>query len=227
MKEAISGKLLFVLVVLLSFLAISPATLNAQEFTLDNYSGSWLDDASWESGTCPGTTNLQTGITVNGFITSSVGLDINKGDLVINDTLIIFGDLSFGNNGNLIINTGGILIVYGNYSSDNKVDVLENGIMVVTGEFTMQNNNNQGSFQIDSGSVYIFDPVPQIKDGVNFSDLQCNPDCGYGDSTALSSDPIFDFFKSGGYTISASGPLSFCAGGSVDLSVPDEGLYYQ
>ncbi len=107
------------------------------------------------------------------------------------------------------------------------MNVITGGYLVVTGNFTQNGANNQGSFEVTGGSVYILDPTPGIKTGTGFADLQCDPACGYGDESDLSVDPIFNFFESGGYSISASGPTSFCAGGSVDLSVEDDGSYYQ
>ena len=226
-KEASSKKLIYVLVILLSIFILKPSSIFAQDSTLNNYTGNWTDNASWVNGTNPGTSVLNVNVTINGNIKHNGDLDFKNSDLTVNDTLIIFGDVSFGNNANLFISTGGVLIVYGNYTSANQVSVTTGGYLIVTGTFTQSGSNNQGSFTIDGGSVYIYDPSPGIKTGTGFTDLQCDPDCGYGDSAALTSDTISGLFSAGGYTITASGPTTFCSGGSVDLSVTDDGTFYQ
>ncbi len=209
----------------LSFL-FSPS-LFSQESTLDNHSGTWTENASWSDGSTPGITGLTDTITINGKITHTGNLDFNSGDLIINDTLILFGDLSLGNNADLHVLSGGILIIYGNYSSGNQVQVITGGYFIVTGDFTQSGAANQGAFIIDGGAVFLFDPAPGIKNGTGGGDLLCDPVCGYGDSAALAMDPIFNFFNSGGYSISSSGPTTFCEGASVDLFVEDVGSYYQ
>ncbi|MGC9342328.1 MAG: hypothetical protein ACP5E3_06490, partial [Bacteroidales bacterium] len=92
----------------------------------------------------------------------------------------------------------------------------------------------QGSFDITTGSVFVFDNSPVIKNHSNYSDLSC-PDpndypanCGYGNEADFQNEPIYEFFNSGGYSISASGPLTiFGFSGTVELSVPDDGDSYQ
>ena len=37
----------------------------AQDSTLNNYTGTWTDDASWTSGTNPGTTNIQEALDIS------------------------------------------------------------------------------------------------------------------------------------------------------------------
>ncbi len=154
----------------------------------------------------------------------------NQGNLIIESggIFIIHGDLALGNQGSLTIEPGAIFIVYGNYTSDNKTNVLVEGTMIVTGTFTQNGgSNNQGSFEINGGNVYILDPVPQIKQGSNYDDLRCNPDCGYGGMDDLKNDPVWGLFSGITYDISASGPTEFCEGDSVILSVPDSSTWYQ
>ena len=202
------------------------STAFSQESTLNNYAGLWTDNTSWTSGSNPGVSGLKVDILINGFITRMGDLDFVNHTLTVEDTLIIYGNVTFGSNANLVIANGGIVIIYGDYTSGNNVSVVAGGYLIVTGEFNQTGADNHGSFDIDGGTVYIFNPG-DIKTGDGFTDLQCNPDCGYGDSTSLTTDTLFNFFEGGGYTISASGPTTFCTGGSVVLSVPDEGANYQ
>ena len=206
----------------------------SQESTLNNYSGSWDDDASWSDGTSPGNSGLNDDVEVFGLINSYGSLDFNNGDLTITDTLIIYGNLSLGNNADITIAAGGILIVYGDYTSGNQVQSIVGGYFIVSGNFTMTGANNQGSFDVTGGSVFIFDSSPTIKTSPGYVDLNCTDpldypaNCGYGDLTDLQSEPVIGLFTSGGFLISASGPLtSFSPLGSVDLSIPDEGDSYQ
>ena len=184
------------------------ATAFSQESTLNNHTGNWADDTSWSDGSSPDTSNLKVDIHINGFVTRMGDLDFNTGTLTVTDTLIIYGNVSFGSNADLVIANGGIVIVYGNYTWGNNVSVVAGGYLIVTGTFDQSGSDSHGSFDIDGGTVYIFNPG-DIKTGSGYTDLQCDPDCGYGDSTDLTTDTVFNFFAGGGYTISTSGSLLF------------------
>jgi len=226
-----NARLTRILLIPLVFLTFS-LTAFSQETTYNNYSGIWSDNASWTDGSNPGVTNLNVDVEIYGFIRRDGNLSFNNGDLFVYDTLVINGDLTLGSNSNLVIGPGAILIVNGDYSSGNNVDASTDGYFIVTGNFSMTGSNSHGSFD-NSGTVIIFDPTPSIKTGSGYTDLQCPPpgdypdNCGYGDEDYLITDPIYEFFQSGGYVITASGPTTFCAGGSVVLSTESGGTNYQ
>ena len=219
-----------VLILVLSLLAFNSFS---QEISKSNHEGDWTDNSSWTDNSAPGVTTINSNCIINGKITRTGNLDFNNGDLTVNDTLLIFGNLVLGNNADLTVNSGGILIVFGDYTSGNMVYAVAGGYLIVTGEFEMIGPDNQGSFDINGGKVFILDTIPDIKTGPGYTDLQCpDPDdyplnCGYGNNEDLPLDPVYSFFTSGSYELLASGPASFCPGGSVILSVPDDGINYQ
>ncbi|MEX2369555.1 MAG: HYR domain-containing protein, partial [Bacteroidales bacterium] len=204
--------------------------LSAQEYTVDNYTGTWSNNSSWVDGTNPGTTGINSDVHIYGNISSWNNLDFNQGDLFIYDTLVIYGNLTLGNNSNLTLYPGAILIVRGDYTSGNNVNVSSGGVMIVTGEFTMTGSDGSGSFDND-GELYIFDPDPDIKGGDGYGDVDCSaqPDScdNYGGEDDLGDTDLGDFFFSGSFSIEASGSTTFCPGGSVTLSTMDSATSYQ
>ncbi len=130
--------------------------------TLNNYTGDWDDTNSWVGGTQPNPLFTDIGgqnITIEGYInvgaygiTQDLSLGVNNSayDLVIEDTLVIYGDLEFKLDAmNLIVN--GYLIVFGDVIFRNKVDVQTNGEIIVAGSLSFL--GTQGSYNGD-GNVY-------------------------------------------------------------------------
>lgn len=200
----------------------------SQKVSKDNYTGDWINNSTWIDNNAPNTNNILNNCIINGKVTRIGNLDFGLGDLIINDTLIIFGNLSLGNNSDLIINDNGILIVYGNYSSNNQTNVGVSGYFVVTGEFDMQGSKNQGSFTISDGSVFLLDSTPIIKNGSDYSDLICidSLNCGYGNINDLIISPISDLFLSP-YSLNILGTSDFCEGGGVTLYINNSFTNYQ
>jgi len=210
---------------------ISPVL--SQESTLNNISGNWIDNSIWSDNSNPGVNNIAPNCTIYGNVRRIGDLDFGNGDLIVNDTLTIYGNLVLGNNADLTINSGGVLIVYGDYISGNQVMAIAGGYLVVTGNLDMQGADDQGSFDVTSGAVFVLDPTPIIKTGAGYVDLICTDpnnypiDCGFGNLTNLNASPISSLFTAGAYTLSVSGSTTFCTGGSVVLSVPNDGSNYQ
>jgi gliding motility-associated-like protein len=182
------------------FLLLSNNHLFGQDSTCNNYTGTWLDDASWVDGSSPGLSVNNNDLDIYGYILLNGDFDFNNGLLTIHDTLIVNGDFALLNNGDLSIDADGILIILGDYISYNQVQVSSGGYFIATGNFEMQGSDNQGFFE-NSGAVYIFDDTPQIKTGSGYTDLQCNDtsdypaNCGYGNEGDIVNDPIYDFFN--------------------------------
>ncbi|MBN1596766.1 MAG: HYR domain-containing protein, partial [Bacteroidales bacterium] len=172
----------------------------AQEATYNNYTGDWIDDASWQDGSSPGYSVNGVNLDISGYITINDDFDFNNGLITIHDTVIVYGNFTLLNNGDLTLDAAGILIIFGDYLSYNQVQISTGGTFVVTGEFGMLGSDTQGSFD-NSGSVYIFDDDPDIKTGDGYDDLQCPdpndyPDnCGYGNVEDIEDNPINDFFE--------------------------------
>jgi hypothetical protein len=211
----------FIIVTLLFSASVS---LSAQHTSLDNYTGNWIEDGTWESGTAPGTNNLNDNVNIYGFVSRFGDLGFNNGNLYVYDTLVIYGDLTQGNNSDLSLGPNAILIVRGDYTAGNQTNVSNGGVMVVTGAWIMTGADNQGSFDND-GQLYIFDPNPDLKTGGSYDDLNC-VDCILGFDDLIASE-FGNFFLSGSYEIALSGPAGFCSGDSVILSTTDTGTDYQ
>ncbi len=224
------SRLLLCLVIVLLFLPQFSNNLMGQgppavfETTLDNYTGTWSNNGSWESGTSPGVTDLNENVDVYGFITRYGDLSFNNGDLHVFDTLVIYGDLTLGNNADLSLSEGAILIVHGDVYSGNQVEVASGGIIIVTGTWTMEGSDKHGSFDND-GQLYIFDPGDGLKEGDGYEDIDCDT-CVMGIDDLIDSD-IGDFFLGESYTITVSGPTTFCQGETVTLSTTDTATNYQ
>ena len=104
----------------------------------DNYTGLWSDPNTWDNW--DGTSyTLSNPVEIDGFIESNESLAFNyKGDaLVVRDTLIVYGDLSFATQNNLVIEEGGVLIVYGNLVNDGNIEISPQGYLVVQGDLDL------------------------------------------------------------------------------------------
>jgi gliding motility-associated-like protein len=204
----------------------------------NNYTGAWETSSSWNPIWPVPQTNISGyNITINGYITlnSSLLFSGASGDLIINDTLVIKGDLSIRDKNALKVNDNGILIVRGNLIIDKHADVIANGYLIVTGNIVKGGPNGEGSFTSSQDPVMVFVggtiPSGLTDDNHKFPALNCtahptarypNSTCSYGNMADLMNDPIYPFFLStcstATPTITAGGPTSFCAGGSVTLT---------
>ncbi|MCF8391351.1 MAG: hypothetical protein K9H12_11705, partial [Bacteroidales bacterium] len=198
--------------------------------------GEWTDNSIWVGGSAPPTVDIQTDVTINGYVTSDVGLStrFNRTLLIsIVDTLVVNGDLLMGFKGDLSIGSNGLLIVLGDYTSQNQVNVVNGGKMIVTGKVTIPNGSADFT---NSGALYVFDIV-NSSFGNNSPDLVCDPitDCVF-DSTILATDDpdLNDFFNEvadpcfgipSQPTITAGSATTFCDGGSVILTSSAEDSY--
>ncbi|MCG8696983.1 MAG: PKD domain-containing protein, partial [Bacteroidales bacterium] len=169
-------------------------------FETNDTSGIWLNDTIWKGNQSPGLEILGNDVYIDGHITVNNCVNINKGTLFINDTLIINGGLHLGNYGNLEIAPKGVLIVFGDYTSGNNSEVNSSGYFIVTGQFEMLGSGRCGYFK-NAGKVYIFDELPIIKEGKNYADLWCDysidpPDCNYGSRKSITNNAIYTKYKS-------------------------------
>jgi gliding motility-associated-like protein len=212
----------------------------------NNYTGNWETPSSWSPiWALPQTSISGYDITINGYITVNGALSFSGSatNLIINDTLVIRGNLSLGNNNALTINDNGILIVRGNLTINNQTVITANGYFIITGAFIKNSSVNQGSFTSNDNPVKTFIGGPISSTGLtdnnaSYPALNCTSpvtarypgtNCSYGNLTDLMSDPIYPFFQSTCTattpTITASGPTSFCTGGSVTLTSSSGSAY--
>ena len=157
-------------IVILTFLFISLFynKTYSQEVSKDNYYGQWSDNASWVGGWTDnsplllGLPETNANITIQGYIqvgsTGGSGIVLsfspNKEayQFTVNDTLVVYGDVDFGNKAmDLVMGSGAVFIIFGNLNMDNKIDISSSGTLIVTGTFTK--TGSQGSFT-GTGDVY-------------------------------------------------------------------------
>lgn len=155
--------------VILSALILSSMTVFSQESTLNNYTGAWTSGSSWSDGSAPAALGLPASngnITMNGYINLgtapapapgsgdilSFATNFDAYDFIVNDTLVVYGDVTFANKSmNLVINSGGYLIILGNLDVSNKITLASDGNLIVSGTFNK--NGSQGTYT-GTGNVY-------------------------------------------------------------------------
>ncbi len=205
----------------------------------NNYTGDWTTSTSWSpSWSSPQTNNLTSDIIINGYITlnGSLSFSILPCNLIINDTLVINGDLTLGLLTDLTINGNGILIVRGNLTTGAFSNIIANNYIIVTGDVLKLGSTITGSFISNNNPEKVFiggdiSPSALHINKTNFVAFNCsdpiktpypNSTCSYGNMTDIINDPIYPFFLStctiAAPTITAGGPTTFCAGGSVTLT---------
>jgi len=83
----------------------------------------------------------QSNITINSFTLQEGNLAFTKNvNIVINDTLVIRGDVEFKNTANITIGIKGILIINGSIEGKNDVHIVNKGKAVITGNLKVKNN---------------------------------------------------------------------------------------
>jgi large repetitive protein len=226
-----------IIILLLILFAFDTAIFSQSYSSRNNYTGAWETPASWTpTWTTPQTNVLLQNITINGYITANESLSFSVlGQLTINDTLVIKGDLTIDNSNKLRIGDQGILIVWGNLTIIDNAQIEENGYIIVTGNINKTGATNLGQFKSNDNPVKVFIggtiPSELTNDNSDYRALNCaipntipypNSGCSYGNLTDLINDPIYPFFQItcslSTPTITAGGPTSFCAGGSVTLT---------
>lgn len=157
-----------VFVVVLLVIGIVSSAFCQPATSKNNYTGDWETVGSWVGGVAPPVstpgpitiTALSLDLTINGYITRTGDVSIADGtngeDFIVNDTLVVIGDLHFGQNGaDLVIGPNGVLIVIGTFSNENNHVVTNNGILVVTEMMDFPDNASETY----GGTGEIFSPV--------------------------------------------------------------------
>lgn len=205
----------------------------------NNYTGDWENPSSWNpSWSAPVTDIFGNNINLNGYITVNGNLSFtgNASQLIINDTLVIKGNLSLGDNNDITINDNGILIIRGSLSIGNQTLIIANGYFIVTSDFIKTSSVGQGSFTCNDNPASVFicgtiSPIELTENNPLFPAINCtapattryqSSNCSYGNMTDLINDPIYSFFQSTCLapkpSVTASGVTTFCDGGSVTLT---------
>ena len=212
--------------------------LFSQHTSRDNYTGYWETPASWdpvwevpliviEGEICPS-------VTINGYITSDESLSFTSAatNLIINDTLIINGDLNLDNNNDLTVNDNGILIIWGNLTISNQTQLITNGYLIVIGNVYKGGSSFQGSWTSNEYpdnpvKVFIGGTIPTSfsENSEDYTAVTCPstvpyPDsgCSYGNLTDLENDPIYAFLQSRCSLINTKGTITVCAAETLSLT---------
>jgi gliding motility-associated-like protein len=202
----------------------------------DNYTGTWETPSSWNpTWTVPQTRSLNGfNITINGYITVNGSLSFSgtASNLIINDTLVIKGNLLLDNNTTITINDNGILILMGSLTINNQSIIMANGYLIVTGDINKNSSLIQGPFTSNDNPVKVFvggtiSPVELTDNYPNFPVLNCttpittpypNSTCSYGDMTDIKNDPINTFFQYTCKTANVKSNSSVCVGTTINLT---------
>ncbi|MBN2349568.1 MAG: hypothetical protein JXJ22_12045, partial [Bacteroidales bacterium] len=209
----------------------------SQHVSKNNYTGNWESSLSWSPAWVePQTDIIGYEITINGYITSNEPLSFSDAGsaLVVNDTLVIEGDLNLGNETYVIINSGGIIIIKGNLIIGNKTNILVNfdAYLIVSGNFTKNGfiDNGQIISNNDPSNVFIggtVNPAAITDNVLNFPVFNCssstNPypssSCNYGDITDMLNSPISIFFQTINCEVTITGcPDTLCVNETIELT---------
>lgn len=235
--------------ILLSFwliLLLTPADqLHAQVLKTTGGNGNWTQ-ISWDPAGLPGPADdvqLQHSVTIQeGTIAEVNNLNITRtGKLTVNGTLIVNGDLSMENNGSeFIMGPNAIVIVYGNFNAANKVDVSVSSYLIIHGNFTKSGAENQGSLNINNGSIYIFGEVDGWKnfggcdENTSYDGITPKEDgtCDYGGSDDFENnyDDLPSEIKElrSCFNLSALTDQSVCATATAVFSIdPVDNVFYE
>ena len=233
-----------ILLMWISYLPVQ-AVFSQDYKTSDNYIGSWEMPTSWNpTWTAPKTSVYDKDITINGYIIANGSLSFSgTSKLIVDDTLVIHGDLVIVDDNDVQVNNKGILIVRGSLTISELAQITADGYIIITGDIIKLGQTKHGKFTSHDDPVKVFvggtiSPEKLTDNKTNYTALDCtspetipypNSACSYGNLTDIVNDPIYPFFQStcttATPTITASGPLKLCAGGSVTLT-SSEGLTY-
>ncbi|NOQ24191.1 MAG: T9SS type B sorting domain-containing protein [Bacteroidales bacterium] len=220
------------ILILVSFFLLSSNVLFSQKLSKDNYTGNWMDEASWVDW-IPDATFINRPIHIYGTITRYGNLSFYNGDLHVFDTLIIEGNLTLEMNCDFIIDSNAILIVYGDASIawGPNVQVLDGGYFIV--EETLSNDVQTGSFFTEDSVPNIFFgavfPDTLMNNFANYPALDCSSPvvpyassgCTFGDMIDLADDPIYNFYLGDNSPLIINHPhdTSLCSTENITLNI--------
>ena len=220
---------------------LMPAMNGQDQVSRNNYTGDWESPFSWD----PVWQNPQTlyqgiNVTIYGYITVNGPLKLfgDPTQLIVNDTLVVKGNLTLGNNNYLTVNDNAILIIWGDLLFHDQSHITGNGYVIVTGNIVKTGKNFNGSFTSndDPAKLFVGGSVPDEADGhPDHPSLSCtdpptqpypNTGCSYGNMDDLMNDPVFGFFQSTCLVVNPGGNSPVCSGNIIELSV-SEGIAWQ
>ena len=223
------------IILLIGLFYIANQTLFSQHISRDNYTGAWETPTTWDPAwTSPQTILSGFDVTINGYITLSGSLSFSgtANNLIVNDTLVIIGNLTLSNNSKLTVNDNGILIIRGDLVFDNQSIVKADGYLVVTRNLIKNGSKIQGSFIGNDNPFKVFIagtllPVDITNNNLAYPVLNTvlpttitypNSTYGYGNMADIMNDPnIYLFFQNTCGTPKASVNSPVCEGKKINL----------
>ncbi len=245
-KKVLKRNVFFFCLISISFCISNKSAFSQSHTSRNDYTGDWEDPLSWNPvWPIPVKTISGYDITINGYITVNGNLTFSAlpTNLIINDTLVIQGDLFLGNNNDLTINDNGILIVRGSLEISNQTIINANGYLIISDDLIKNSTVNQGSITSndDPVKIYIGGSISSVgitNNNVFYPAINCsspgtipypNTNCSYGNLLDLANDPIYPFYQPTCVittpNITADGPTTFCSGNSVTLTSSPESGY--
>jgi gliding motility-associated-like protein len=217
--------------------------LFSQHISRDNHSGYWDDSLTWDpTWSYPQKFVSGYDITINGYVTveGSLGFYSMPTRLIVNDTLVIKGNLYLHNNNDLLINDQGVLIIRGNLWIEEHSQITTNGYLIITMDIHKDNDRHFGSFTSNDNPPNVFiggsvHPKEITEDFPNYPVLNCsspqtipypNSGCSSGNMDDLENDPIYPFFQSTCNIYTPTSNISVCPGDSIHLTATG-GLDYR
>lgn len=152
----------------------------SQSTSRDNYTGDWENAASWTDLAPPAgdpaaisAANLD--LTINGYVTRNGDINVagatNAENFIVNDTLVIMGDVSFANDAApLLIGPDAVLIVIGNASFGNNTVIRNDGIFVVSGNADFASGASEVYDDSGGGELFVQGNVTQNPDASGAND---------------------------------------------------------
>jgi gliding motility-associated-like protein len=231
-------QLKWVILFLLILRLAAPVVYSQDHSTRNNYKGAWETPASWNPAwPVPQTDVNNLDITINGYITAHSSLTFSgaSSKLIVDDTLVIIGNLIIDDDNDVQVNNDGILIVRGNLTISTHTKIEAKNYIIITGKIIKLGPTNDGEFTSDDNPVKVFvggtiSPASLTDNKPKYPALDCtspNTDpyphsgCSHGDMTDIITDPIYPFFQSTCATAtlaSSDANNSFCAGTSVTFT---------
>ncbi|UXX80668.1 T9SS type A sorting domain-containing protein [Reichenbachiella carrageenanivorans] len=175
--------------------------VRAQFETKNTYTGTWSDTGSWTAGQPnPLTTNIDDEANIYGYITREGSLSFtnignNSDEIIIYDTLVVEGNMTFETNSiSLKVETGGLLVIFGDFVANNKVDLENGGTMVITGDMTL--SGGQQDYIDNGGGLYVDGDIIGNGDTSEADNVdRPSSDLNSGNSEEQS---LYEFIQSGG-----------------------------
>jgi gliding motility-associated-like protein len=192
-------------------LMILESQVFSQHISRNNFTGKWEQPGSWDpSWHVPETDSIRDNIVIYGYITSgkSVSFSNRNISLVVNDTLVIWGDLFLSSRNGLEIKDNGVLIILGSLTINNRTTLRADGYLIIWRDVIKRGSFMQGLAESNDNPPRVFiggsisssisdEVLYPVFDKVNPATTPF-PSSGFafGNMTDIRNDNIFSFYES-------------------------------